>query len=68
MPQFEVQPADQSSRFVRARSMEDVLRQLELVDGVVGEPEAGSGWCAVMVGEELWGRIRPRDRMRFRRD
>ncbi len=30
--------------------------------------EAGSGWRAVAVDGAVWGRVRPRDRMRFRRD
>ena len=68
MPQFEVQPTDQPARFVRARSAEDALRQLDVENAVIGEPEAGTGWCAVTVDEEPWGQVRTRDRMRFRRD
>jgi len=67
MPQFEVQPTDQPARFVRARSAEDAIRQLE-ASADVGEPEAGTGWCAVMVEGKPWGQVRTRDRMRFRRD
>ncbi len=71
MPQFEVEPHDQPTRFVRARSEADaVARHLgETPEAVeVGEPEPGAGWCDVSVGGAPWGRVRPRDRMRFRRD
>ena len=68
MPQFEVQPTDQPARFVRARSAEDALRQLEAEAAEVGEPEAGTGWRPVTVNGQPWGQVRPRDRMRFRRD
>ena len=34
----------------------------------LAEPEPGSGWREVRVGGAAWGRVRPRDRMRFRRD
>lgn len=68
MPQFEVQPTDQPTRFVRARSAEDALRQLDVLDAEIGEPEVGTGWCAVSQAGEPWGQVRPRDRMRFRRD
>ena len=30
--------------------------------------EPGSGWQAVTLDGEPWGQVRPRDRMRFRRD
>ena len=71
MPQFEVEPHGQPAAFVRARSEADaVARHLggatEAVD--VGEAEPGAGWRDVTVGGEAWGRVRPRDRMRFRRD
>ncbi len=68
MPQFEVQPTDQPSRMVRARSAEDAVRQLDVDAAEVGEPEAGTGWCAVTWEGEPWGQVRTRDRMRFRRD
>ena len=68
MPQFEVQPVDQPARFVRARSPEDAARQLGAADAALGDPEDGTGWRSVTHGGETWGRVRPRDRMRFRRD
>jgi hypothetical protein len=71
MPHFEVQPADQPSAFVRAKSDEDaVTRHLGASAGEVdlGDAEAGSGWRAVVVDGASWGRVRTRDRMRFRRD
>ena len=68
MPQFEVQPADQPARFVRARSPEDAVRQLDADADALGDPEDGTGWRSVTQGGEPWGRVRPRDRMRFRRD
>jgi hypothetical protein len=71
MPQFEIEPTDQSSTFVRARTdVEAVTRHLRVsVDELtLGDAEAGSGWRTLSVRGTLWGRIRPRDRMRFRRD
>ncbi len=71
MPQFEVQPHDQSSAFVRARTDLDAVRRhlaSDASDVTLGEAEAGSGWRAVAVEGAGWGRVRPRDRMRFRRD
>ncbi|WP_420454264.1 hypothetical protein [Rubrivirga sp.] len=71
MPQFEVQPHDQPSVFVRARTDLDAVRR-HLTSGAaevaLAEAEAGSGWRAVAVDGDEWGRVRPRDRMRFRRD
>ncbi len=72
MPQFEVDPAHVPSQMIRARTAAAAVRQSAgLADAAaveVGEPEAGSGWAEVTVGGERWGRVRPRDRMRFRRD
>lgn len=72
MPQYEVESAPEPARMVRARTPANAIRQSAgLPDDArveVGEPEAGSGWCAVTVEGEPWGRVRPRDRMRFRRD
>ena len=71
MPQFEVEPRDHPATFVRARSEADaVARHLDADAAAVevGEPEPGAGWRDVSVGGEPWGRVRPRDRMRFRRD
>lgn len=68
MPQFEVQPSGAPAQWVRARSVEDALHQLDVPAAEVGEAEAGTGWRAVVVEGETWGRVRPRDRMRFRRD
>ena len=71
MPQFEVQPSGQPARFVRARSPEDAVRQLDAADAAaaaLGDPEDGTGWRSVTLGGQPWGRVRPRDRMRFRRD
>jgi len=70
MPQFEIAPTSGPVAFVRARSAEDaVARQLaETAVVELGEAEAGAGWQEVRVGGQPWGRIRSRDRMRFRRD
>ena len=78
MPQYEVEPDGSPATFVRARSEADaVARVLEGADPPVLESadppvlegaEPGSGWRVVVVGGEMWGRVRPRDRMRFRRD
>ena len=72
MPQFEVQPRDQRPVFVRARSAEGAVRAAaRLGDGAavsLADPEAGSGWADAEVDGVPWGRVRPRDRMRFRRD
>ncbi|MEM6288851.1 MAG: hypothetical protein AAF845_17060 [Bacteroidota bacterium] len=76
MPQFEVAPAAGPSTFVRARDPEDAVRRAvsEAAGAAVnaaleiGAPEAGSGWMEVSHDGEVWGRVRPRDRMRFRRD
>ena len=71
MPQFELQPADQPAVFVRARTSEEALRRHlgdEGGDLALTAAEAGTGWQAVSVDGAEWGRIRPRDRMRFRRD
>ena len=72
MPQFEVAPASGDPRFVRARSAEDAVRTAaRLAAGTpvaLADPEAGSGWAEAEVDGAAWGRVRPRDRMRFRRD
>ena len=81
MPQFELEAAGQPATFVRARSPEDAVRRaLGPPDAsasdsdrqspalAVGEAEAGTGWQEVTVDGLPWGRVRPRDRMRFRRD
>lgn len=72
MPQFETAPANADAAMIRARTPADAVRQQTgLTDDAnveVGDPEAGSGWCEVTVDGEPWGRVRPRDRMRFRRD
>ena len=71
MPQFEIEPTGQPSVMVRARAdLDAVTRHLGDASGEVmlGDAEAGSGWRDVVVEGELWGRVRPRDRMRFRRD
>ncbi|MDT0630588.1 hypothetical protein RQM47_13695 [Rubrivirga sp. S365] len=71
MPQFETAPLNGPSAFVRARSAEGAVadaagRDVEAVE--VGDAEAGSGWREATVDGAPWGRVRPRDRMRFRRD
>ncbi|MEM0961988.1 MAG: hypothetical protein AAGK21_05520 [Bacteroidota bacterium] len=69
MPQFEIEPQGQPATFVRARSDEDAVRRQTGADDVtLGEAEPGAGWRSASVGGEVWGRVRPRDRMRFRRD
>ncbi len=68
MPQFELEPREGAATFVRARSAAEAVGREQGGDVVLGEPEAGSGWQAVTVDGEVWGRVRPRDRMRFRRD
>ncbi len=73
MPQFELVPAGHPPAFVRARSPEDAVRRH--LGGAVGpaglalgDAEAGTGWQEVSLDGEPWGRLRTRDRMRFRRD
>ena len=71
MPQFEIAPASGPVAFVRARTDADaVARHLGDAPEAValGEAEAGTGWREVRVGGQPWGRVRPRDRMRVRRD
>lgn len=71
MPQFEVEPADRPAVFVRAKTdLDAVAGHLGDAAGEIdlGDAEAGSGWQAVAVDGAAWGRVRPRDRMRFRRD
>ena len=79
MPQFEFAPPGGDAVFVRARDAEgavrDVIERGLAAEGLaanaaveLGDPEAGSGWMAVALGGEPWGRVRQRDRMRFRRD
>ena len=69
MPQFELEPSGQPAVFVRARTdLEAVERHADARDVALEDAEAGSGWRAVTVGGEPWGRVRPRGRMRFRRD
>lgn len=72
MPQFETRPHNGDAAMIRARTPADAVRQraglADDADVEVGEAEAGSGWCEVAVGGAAWGRVRPRDRMRFRRD
>ena len=68
MPQYEVEPRDRPAVFVRARSDHDAAERQSGAAVALGEPEPGSGWREVRAGGEVWGRVRPRDRMRFRRD
>ena len=69
MPQFEVQPGDGPPSFVRARDAEDAVRRQSGAAAVaLSDAEPGSGWQAATADGEPWGRVRPRDRMRFRRD
>lgn len=68
MPQYEVEPHGQPATFVRARSEAEAAERQSGEAVTLGEPEPGSGWRLVSVGETAWGRVRPRDRMRFRRD
>lgn len=71
VPQFETAPLNGPAVFVRARSAEGAVadvagRGAEAVR--LGDAEAGSGWREASVDGAPWGRVRPRDRMRFRRD
>lgn len=72
MPQFETAPAHAPDQTVRARTAEDAVRQsaglASDADVGLGEAEPGSGWQDVTVDGAAWGRVRPRSRMRFRRD
>lgn len=71
MPQFETAPAAGPAAFVRARGPEEaVARAAGRGVGAVrlGEAAPGSGWREATVDGEPWGRVRARDRMRFRRD
>lgn len=71
MPQFETAPLDGAATFVRAKSPEHAVadragRGVEAV--AVGAAAPGSGWREATVDGAPWGRVRARDRMRFRRD
>lgn len=70
MPQFEIAPTSGSVTFVRARTEEDAVRRHlgEESEVELGEAAPGTGWREVRVAGGVWGRVRPRDRMRFRRD
>ena len=75
MPQFEIQRRAAAPAFVRARSAQDAVRRHAELPADPGRQsialagaEPGTGWQAVTVDGEPWGRVRPRDRMRFRRD
>ena len=70
MPQFEIQPAAAAApERVRARDAEGAVRAAAGEGRVeLGEAALGSGWREARVGGEPWGRVRPVDRMRFRRD
>ena len=74
MPQFELEAAGEPAAFVRARSPEDAVRRaLPAEPGrqppvALADAQAGTGWQDVTVDGRPWGRVRPRDRMRFRRD
>ena len=75
MPQFEVQHGARAAVFVRARGPEDAVAKTVGASGPdesgavdVGPPAPGTGWRPVTVDGEPWGRVRARDRMRFRRD
>ena len=75
MPQFEVVRTGQPPAFVRAKDAHDAVRRHAKLPAdpdrqsvALAEAEAGTGWQAVTVEGETWGQVRPRDRMRFRRD
>ncbi|WP_412063371.1 hypothetical protein [Rubrivirga sp. IMCC45206] len=68
MPQFEIETREGSAAFVRARTAAEAVGRQQDGEVALAEPEAGSGWQAVTVDGQPWGRVRPRDRMRFRRD
>ena len=72
MPQFETRPTNAPAAMIRARTPDAAVRSAaglgDAAEVGVGEPEAGSGWCEVTVDGEVWGQVRARDRMRFRRD
>ena len=71
MPQFELD-TDGAPRLARGRSPQDAARRaLGLAPDArleLGEPEAGTQWAELRVDGVPAGRIRPRGRMRFRRD
>lgn len=71
MPQFELD-TDGAARLVRGRSADDAVRRaLALPEAArveFGEPEGGTQWAELRVDGAPRGRLRPRDRMRFRRD
>ena len=69
MPQFEVAQHGQDPVFVRARDAADAVgRRSGAAAVALADAEPGSGWQDATVDGEPWGRVRPRDRMRFRRD
>ena len=69
MPQFEIDRPGTPPVFVRARDAADaVRRQAGEGEPQLAAPEPGTGWQAVTRDGQAWGRVRARDRMRFRRD
>ena len=78
LPQFDLRDpkADSADKLIRARSGEEAVRLwLDLphdIDVTLRTPEAPmealEGWKAVFVDDVYRGRIRPHQRMRFRRD
>ena len=75
MPQFEISRPAAEPVFVRARSAQDAIRRHLATadtdrqpDVALADAEPGTGWQAVTLDGEPWGQVRPRDRMRFRRD
>ena len=71
MPHYELD-LDGTTRHERGRTPEDAVRRaLALGDEArvaLGEAEGGTQWTDVRVDGVPRGRLRPRDRMRFRRD
>ena len=71
MPQYEL-AADGATRQVRGRSPHDAVRRAlgpePDAEVTVGDAELGTGWCEVRIDGVPAGRVRARDRMRFRRD
>ena len=71
MPQFELD-TDGAFRLVRGRSDQDAARRALGLSAdarvELGDPEDGTHWAELRVDGVRAGRLRPRDRMRFRRD
>ena len=74
MPQFELENVgpEKISRLVRGRSVEEAIRRgggiPENAEMTIDEHSDVQRWQEVVLDGEVSGRVRPHQRMRFRRD